>query len=116
MNAGQRDLSGTVVLVTGAGAGIGAATVRMLVAEGACVVAADRDAVAAAEVVAGLPSEQVLTHAMDVRSADDARQGVAAAMDRWVGSTRSSAMRASAVSAASWTMPTSTSQPSSTPT
>ena len=44
MNAGQRDLSGTVVLVTGAGAGIGAATVRMLVAEGACVVAADRDA------------------------------------------------------------------------
>ena len=83
MNAGQRDLSGTVVLVTGAGAGIGAATVQMLVAEGACVVAADRDSVAAADVVAGLPSEQVLAHAMDVRSAADARQGVAAAMDRW---------------------------------
>jgi NAD(P)-dependent dehydrogenase (short-subunit alcohol dehydrogenase family) len=43
VNAGRRDLSGTVVLVTGAGAGIGAATVQMLVAEGACVVAADRD-------------------------------------------------------------------------
>jgi NAD(P)-dependent dehydrogenase (short-subunit alcohol dehydrogenase family) len=83
VNAGQRDLSGTVVLITGAGAGIGAATVHMLVAEGACVVAADRDSVAAADVVADLPSEQVLAHAMDVRSAADARQGVAAAMDRW---------------------------------
>ena len=30
MNAGPRDLSGSVVLVTGAGAGIGAATVHML--------------------------------------------------------------------------------------
>ena len=70
-------------LVMGAGAGIGAATVQMLVAEGACVVAADRDSVAAADAVADLPSEQVLAHAMDVRSAADARQGVAAAMDRW---------------------------------
>ena len=44
MNAEPLDLSGAVVLVTGAGPGIGAANARMVVAEGACVVAADRDA------------------------------------------------------------------------
>jgi NAD(P)-dependent dehydrogenase (short-subunit alcohol dehydrogenase family) len=83
VNEVQRDLSGSVVLVTGAGAGIGAATARMLVAEGACVIAADRDPMAAVDVVADLPSEQVLAVAMDVQSAADVRRGVAAAMDRW---------------------------------
>jgi NAD(P)-dependent dehydrogenase (short-subunit alcohol dehydrogenase family) len=48
----ERDLAGTVILVTGASRGIGRAVVRALTARGAVVVAAGRDEAALAEVAA----------------------------------------------------------------
>jgi rhamnulose-1-phosphate aldolase/alcohol dehydrogenase len=52
--ARPRSLEGRVALVTGAAGGIGAACARRLLAEGACVVLADRDEAALAAVVAEL--------------------------------------------------------------
>jgi NAD(P)-dependent dehydrogenase (short-subunit alcohol dehydrogenase family) len=58
---------GRVVLVTGAGHGIGRAVVQRLAAEGARVVAADLDDAAAAAVVAGLgPSSEAIATVCDV--------------------------------------------------
>src|SRR4051794_20019947 len=51
-------LDGKVAVVTGAGSGIGRATVRRFVAEGARVVAADLDFARAHETCAGLPRAQ----------------------------------------------------------
>lgn len=48
------ELTGTIAVVTGAGSGIGGATVRALAAQGATVAAADVDIEAAKETVAGL--------------------------------------------------------------
>jgi rhamnulose-1-phosphate aldolase/alcohol dehydrogenase len=82
-----KPLATRVALVTGGGSGIGAATARRLVAEGACVVIADRDLAAAEKVVAELASSP---HAADVAVAvradvtsedeitDAVRQGVLA--------------------------------------
>ncbi len=42
--AGARTLEGSVVVITGAGGGIGGATARQVLAQGGCVVAGDRDA------------------------------------------------------------------------
>lgn len=60
-------LSGRLALVTGAAGGIGAAVVRVLVDEGARVVATDRDA-AGLEALADLPG--VTTAPLDVRSSE----------------------------------------------
>jgi 3-oxoacyl-[acyl-carrier protein] reductase len=83
MKIEQRDLSGSVVLVTGAGAGIGAATAELLTDHGACVVVADRDVDGATALVDQLPEGRGLPCAMDVTSAADARRAVAAAVERW---------------------------------
>lgn len=66
-------MAGQTVLITGAARGIGHAIVRALVAEGACVVATDRDGAAVAASVADLPGD-IRTEALDITD----RDGVAA--------------------------------------
>lgn len=83
MHVEQRDLSDSVVLVTGAGAGIGAATAELLTDQSARVVVADRDIDAATTLAARLPTGRALARSMDVRSPDDARATVAAAVEHW---------------------------------
>jgi NAD(P)-dependent dehydrogenase (short-subunit alcohol dehydrogenase family) len=75
-----RGLEGKVAVVTGAGGGIGGAAVRRLVAEGARVVAVDREPT-------GLPSpgEQVQPLVGDVSRAADCAAAVEAALARWGG-------------------------------
>ncbi|MQA88441.1 MAG: SDR family oxidoreductase [Streptosporangiales bacterium] len=81
------ELAGTVAVVTGAGSGIGAATVRALAAQGATVAAADVDLDAAKETVARLGAEAGMGEAFyvdvtepnavaDLRDAVGARLGV----------------------------------------
>ncbi len=59
------EIAGSVCLVTGAGGGIGRATVRALAAAGGRVVAADRPGAS----LDGLPAEAVLTHDLSVPGA-----------------------------------------------
>ena len=74
-------LHGKVALVTGGGAGIGAATAARLASEGMTVVVVDWDGEAADRVAAGL--EDSLAIAADVSSEDDVTRVVAAAVDRF---------------------------------
>ena len=83
MPAEQLDLTGSVVLVTGAGAGIGAATAGLLLEAGARVVLTDLDPDQAARVAADWPADRTLVQAMDVRSPEDAKRAVAAAVQKW---------------------------------
>lgn len=78
-----RDLSGTVVAITGATAGIGAAAARLLVAEGARVVLGGRRAERLDALVAELGADSAVGVAMDVRRPDDNRRLVQAGVDRW---------------------------------
>jgi NAD(P)-dependent dehydrogenase (short-subunit alcohol dehydrogenase family) len=78
-----RDLNESVVLVTGAGDGIGAATATLLMEAGARVVLADLSTDRAALVAQEFPTNQWLISTMDVRSSSDARATVAAAVERW---------------------------------
>jgi 3-oxoacyl-[acyl-carrier protein] reductase len=75
-------LEGKVALVTGAGSGIGRATVRRFAAEGARVVAADLDAERAEETCAGLDAVPV---AADVRDAGAVARMVDTAVERYGG-------------------------------
>lgn len=69
------DLAGRAALVTGGGAGIGAATCRLLVARGASVVVVDRDGRAAKEVATGL-GHRALAAEADVTDAAAMRHAV----------------------------------------
>jgi meso-butanediol dehydrogenase/(S,S)-butanediol dehydrogenase/diacetyl reductase len=74
--------AGRVALVTGAGSGIGRATALRLASEGAAVFAVDIDADAVAATAAE-GGERVESDRFDVRSADECRAAVAAAVDRF---------------------------------
>jgi NAD(P)-dependent dehydrogenase (short-subunit alcohol dehydrogenase family) len=77
----MKGLHGKVALVTGGGAGIGAATAARLASEGMTVVVVDWDGEAADRVAAGL--EDSLALAADVSSEDDVTRVIAAAVDRF---------------------------------
>lgn len=62
-----RDLAGTVVVVTGAGGGIGGATARLLLQAGACVVAGDLRADAVHGLTVAWGPERVATSTGDIR-------------------------------------------------
>jgi len=57
---------GKVVIVTGAASGIGEATARRFVAEGAKVALVDRDEASLEKVAKSLPADQVMVQAADV--------------------------------------------------
>ena len=82
--AGPR-LRDKVALVTGSGAGIGAATARLFCAEGAAVMLVDADATALertrASILEELPQARLATHIADVADADAARIAVQRALD-----------------------------------
>lgn len=77
---GLRDLHGTVVAITGATAGIGQAAARLLVEAGAKVVVGGRREERLAELVSELGAGNVIAVPMDVRSPEDNRRLVAAAV------------------------------------
>ncbi|RYF26341.1 MAG: SDR family oxidoreductase [Comamonadaceae bacterium] len=74
-----------VVIVTGAGSGIGAATARRFSAEGAKVVIVDLSDKHLAATLADLPAERTLAHAADVSRFDDVQAMVDAAVQRFGG-------------------------------
>jgi NAD(P)-dependent dehydrogenase (short-subunit alcohol dehydrogenase family) len=75
------DLEDRVVIITGAARGVGRAMVGMFAAQGARVVAADRDAAGLAETCAPLPA--VAAVVADVSTSAGADQIIAAALARW---------------------------------
>jgi 3-oxoacyl-[acyl-carrier protein] reductase len=83
MPAQTRDLTGTVVAITGATAGIGAAATRLLVEAGANVVIGGRRQERLDELVSELGSDRVVGVVCDVRNPDDNAALVTAALDRW---------------------------------
>ncbi len=80
----MRDINGLRVAITGASAGIGAATARAVVAEGASVVIGARRAARLAELAAEL-GERAAVVEMDVREPADSQRLVAEAKARFGG-------------------------------
>jgi 3-oxoacyl-[acyl-carrier protein] reductase len=83
MSAETRSLRDTVVAITGATSGIGAATARHLVEAGARVAIGGRRASRLDELVAELGSDNVVGVVCDVREPSDNDQLIAAAVDKW---------------------------------
>ena len=79
---GMEDLSGRVVIITGAAGGIGGATARALAAKGARLVLVDRSGEALDALAGGLKAE-VLTRVADVTSEEDMHAMAAAALERF---------------------------------
>ena len=78
-----RDLTDTVVVITGATAGIGQALARQLVEAGARVALGARNAERLAALVDELGEENAVAVATDVRRPQDNAALVAAAVERW---------------------------------
>ncbi|MBR1325710.1 SDR family NAD(P)-dependent oxidoreductase [Bradyrhizobium ottawaense] len=74
---------GKVVIVTGAASGIGEATARRFVAEGAKVALVDRDEAPLEEVTKSLPSDQVIVQTADVSDSHAVDGMVAAVVGRF---------------------------------
>ena len=83
MPAEIRTLAGSVVAVTGAGSGIGAATARLLVEAGACVALGSRRRGPLDALVNDLGADHAIAVAMDVRRPADSHRLVGAAVERW---------------------------------
>lgn len=75
--------TGKVVVVTGAGSGIGEGAARRFSAEGAMVVLAGRTEAKLARVAASLDPQRTLAHAADVSRREDAEALVAATLRRF---------------------------------
>ena len=78
-----RDLTGSVVAITGATAGIGREAARQLVASGARVALGGRRQERLDELVAELGADNAVGVVMDVRVPADNARLVAAAVDKW---------------------------------
>ncbi|MDH4160545.1 MAG: SDR family oxidoreductase [Actinomycetota bacterium] len=83
MSAETQDLSGTVVAITGATAGIGAAAARLLVGAGANVALNGRRQERLDELVTELGADRVVAVVGDVRRPEDNAALVNAALERW---------------------------------
>ncbi|QIO32406.1 SDR family NAD(P)-dependent oxidoreductase [Bradyrhizobium sp. 1(2017)] len=74
---------GKVVIVTGAASGIGEATARRFVTEGAKVALVDRDKASLEKVARSLPADQAMAQAADVSDSSAIDEMVAAVVDRF---------------------------------
>jgi meso-butanediol dehydrogenase/(S,S)-butanediol dehydrogenase/diacetyl reductase len=75
--------TGKVVIVTGAGSGIGAATARRFAEEGACVVLAGRTEEKLRKVAESLPADRALVRVTDVSQMEAVQGLVREAVDRF---------------------------------